>query len=224
MEGNGFEQSGLGVGVVGDERLGGGPIGDVQHDARSAHLAVGIEEGPTDWGGEVGQVLEVSRSGRLAELEGVGAIDGVDGEEHRPNLAPGRRRREAGSGETGLGDRPSAVRLAGGSVRLCSPCRAIPTLVGMQQLEQTRPDRTGDEVVDRMLRVIGRAHRQRSGPGYFLAQMGVLAACCFGAWWTVQAVVDVRPWAMVFRFVLSAALGVYYVVLARLVRVPQRRP
>ncbi len=73
-----------------------------------------------------------------------------------------------------------------------------------------------------MLRVIGRAHRERSGPGYFLAQMGVLAACCFGAWWTVQAVVDGRPWAMVLRFALSSGLGLYYVMLARLVRVPVR--
>lgn len=92
----------------------------------------------------------------------------------------------------------------------------------MQPLDQTTARAGGDDVVDRMLRVIGRAHRERSGPGYFLAQMGVLAACCFGAWWTVQAVVDGRPWAMVLRFALSSGLGLYYVMLARLVRVPVR--
>lgn len=78
-----------------------------------------------------------------------------------------------------------------------------------------------NDVVARMLRVVGRAHRKRSGPGYFLAQMGVLAACAFGAWWTVQAVVDGQPWAMVFRFALSAGLGLYYLILARIVRVPR---
>ena len=93
----------------------------------------------------------------------------------------------------------------------------------MQPLDQTTAGPAGGDVVDRMLRVIGRAHRERSGPGYFLAQMGVLGACCFGAWWTVEAVVDGRPWAMMFRFVLSSGLGLYYVMLARLVRVPARQ-
>lgn len=54
--------------------------------------------------------------------------------------------------------------------------------------------------------------------GFFLAQMGVLGACAFGAWWTVDAVFAGRPWAVIFRFALSAALGFYYLVLARVVR------
>lgn len=78
-----------------------------------------------------------------------------------------------------------------------------------------------NDVATRMLRIIGHAHRKRSGPGYFLAQMGVLAACAFGAWWTVQAVGDGRQWAVVFRFALSAGLGLYYLILARIVRVPR---
>ena len=51
-----------------------------------------------------------------------------------------------------------------------------------------------------------------------LAQMGVLGACAFGAWWTVEAVVSGRPWAVAIRFALSAVLGLYYLVLARIVR------
>lgn len=73
-----------------------------------------------------------------------------------------------------------------------------------------------------MVRVIASRHRERSGLGYFLAQMGVLAAACFGAWWTVEAVIDGRPELVVLRFVLSAVLGLYYLVLARIVRVPLR--
>lgn len=69
-----------------------------------------------------------------------------------------------------------------------------------------------------MQRVIARSQAQRPGVGFFLAQMGVLAATAFGAWWTVDAVADGRPWAVVFRFTLSAALGLYYLVLARVVR------
>lgn len=69
-----------------------------------------------------------------------------------------------------------------------------------------------------MQRVIARPQRRRSGIGFFLAQMGALAACAFGAWWTVDAVADGRPWAVVFRFSLSAALGLYYLILARIVR------
>lgn len=74
------------------------------------------------------------------------------------------------------------------------------------------------DVTARMQRVIGRSQSQRPGVGFFLAQMGVLAATAFGAWWTVDAVADGRPWAVVFRFTLSAALGLYYLVLARVVR------
>lgn len=74
------------------------------------------------------------------------------------------------------------------------------------------------DVVARMQRVIGRAHAPRPGFGFFLAQMGVLFACAFGAWWTVQAVAAGQPVAMVLRFALSAALGVYYLFLARVVR------
>lgn len=74
------------------------------------------------------------------------------------------------------------------------------------------------EVTARMQRVIARSQAQRPGVGFFLAQMGVLAATAFGAWWTVDAVADGRPWAVVFRFTLSAALGLYYLVLARVVR------
>ncbi len=79
------------------------------------------------------------------------------------------------------------------------------------------PEATGD-VVARMQRVIGRPHARRPGLGYFLAQLGVLGACAFGAWWTVQAVAEGRPWAMVLRFSLSIGLGLYYLVLARVVR------
>jgi len=78
-----------------------------------------------------------------------------------------------------------------------------------------------NDVVARMLRIVASPHRQRSGPGYFLAQLGVLGACAFGAWWTVQAVVDGRTWAVVVRFALSAGLGLYYLVLARIVRAPR---
>lgn len=81
--------------------------------------------------------------------------------------------------------------------------------------------RTGD-IADRMMRVIASRHRQRAGVGYFLAQMGVLGALCFGAWWTVQAVVAGQPVLVVVRFLLSAALGLYYLILARIVRVPDR--
>lgn len=84
----------------------------------------------------------------------------------------------------------------------------------MDQMEQVR---RGD-VVARMQRVIARSHESRSGVGLFFAQMGVLAACAFGAWWTIEAVADGRPWAVIFRFTLSAALGFYYLVLARIVR------
>lgn len=73
-----------------------------------------------------------------------------------------------------------------------------------------------------MVRVIARQHRTASGPGYLLAQMGVLGATCFGAWWTVQAVIEGRPLQVVLRFALSALLGLYYLVLARIVRVPSR--
>jgi len=77
------------------------------------------------------------------------------------------------------------------------------------------------DVAARMLRIIASPDRERSGAGYFLAQLGVLSACAFGAWWTVQAVADGRPWAMVVRFALSAGLGLYYLVLARIVRTPR---
>jgi hypothetical protein len=89
----------------------------------------------------------------------------------------------------------------------------------------TTPTRrsAGNDVIDRMMRVIGRPHRERAGLGYFLAQMGVLAAVCFGAWWTVQAVAEGRPAMVVLRFTLSAALGLYYLVLARIVRAPGRQ-
>lgn len=69
-----------------------------------------------------------------------------------------------------------------------------------------------------MQRVIARSHSLRPGIGFFLAQMGVLAATAFGAWWTVDAVADGRPWAVLFRFTLSAGLGLYYMILARIVR------
>jgi len=75
-----------------------------------------------------------------------------------------------------------------------------------------------NDVVARMQRVIARSHAPRPGFGFFLAQMGVLGACAFGAWWTVEAVADGRPWAVVLRFSLSAALGLYYLILARIVR------
>lgn len=78
------------------------------------------------------------------------------------------------------------------------------------------------DIVGRMQRVIARSHRTRPGVGFFLAQMGVLAACAFGAWWTVEAVADGRPWAVGFRFALSAGLGLYYLVLARIVRFAPR--
>jgi uncharacterized membrane protein len=93
----------------------------------------------------------------------------------------------------------------------------------MRAVGETATSRSaGANITDRMVRVIARHHRPRSGPGYFLAQMGVLAATCFGAWWTVQAVVAGAPGAVVLRFALSAALGLYYAVLARIVRVPDR--
>ena len=87
----------------------------------------------------------------------------------------------------------------------------------MAEMGSSRATQTGD-VVARMQRVIGRRHAQRAGFGFFLAQMGVLAACAFGAWWTVDAVAAGRPGAVVLRFSLSAALGLYYLVLARIVR------
>lgn len=74
------------------------------------------------------------------------------------------------------------------------------------------------DVTARMQRVIARSNTQRPGIGFFLAQMGVLAATAFGAWWTVDAVADGRPWAVIFRFTLSAGLGLYYLILARIVR------
>jgi hypothetical protein len=77
---------------------------------------------------------------------------------------------------------------------------------------------SSDEIVVRMQRVIARSSAPRPGFGFFLAQMGVLGACAFGAWWTVEAVAAGRPWAVVFRFVLSAVLGVYYLIIARIVR------
>ena len=77
---------------------------------------------------------------------------------------------------------------------------------------------TSDEIVGRMQRVIARSSAPRPGFGFFLAQMGVLAACAFGAWWTVEAVAAGRPWAVLFRFALSAALGLYYLIIARIVR------
>ena len=73
-----------------------------------------------------------------------------------------------------------------------------------------------------MLRVIGRRHRERAGVGWFLAQMGVLGATAFGAWWTVHAVVAGDPLAVVVRFALACGLGLYYLILARIVRVPGR--
>lgn len=81
--------------------------------------------------------------------------------------------------------------------------------------------RTSNDIVGRMQRVILRQHQGRPGIGYFLAQMCVLAAVAFGAWWTVQAVADGRPWAMLFRFSLSVGLGFYYLLLARIVRFPR---
>ena len=96
-------------------------------------------------------------------------------------------------------------------------------MVAMQELgESTTSARPANDIADRMLRVIARSHRQRSGPGYFLAQMGVLAATAFGAWWTVQAVVDGNAVAVVFRFLLATALGLYYLILAHVVRVPRQ--
>ena len=73
-----------------------------------------------------------------------------------------------------------------------------------------------------MQRVIARAHDRPSAQKrlwLFVTQMLVLAATAFGAWWTVEAVADGRPWAMLFRFTLSIVLGVYYLMLARIVRV-----
>ncbi len=89
--------------------------------------------------------------------------------------------------------------------------------MNMVEMGSSRSTPTGD-VVARMQRVIARPHAQRTGFGFFLAQMGMLAACAFGAWWTVDAVAAGRPWAVVLRFSLSAALGLYYLVLARIVR------
>jgi len=82
----------------------------------------------------------------------------------------------------------------------------------------SNPTASTDEIVARMQRIIDRSNAPRPGFGFFLAQMGVLAACAFGAWWTVQAVAAGQPWAVVFRFVLSSALGLYYLILARVVR------
>ena len=87
----------------------------------------------------------------------------------------------------------------------------------MAEMGSNRTTSSGD-IIARMQRVIGRQHARRPGPGFFLAQMGVLAACSFGAWWTVQAVAAGQPWSMVFRFAVSVGLGVYYLILARIVR------
>lgn len=88
----------------------------------------------------------------------------------------------------------------------------------MANTSSTQLSEATNDVVARMQRVIGRRHARRPGLGYFLAQMGVLGACAFGAWWTVDAVADGRPWAMLFRFSLSIGLGIYYLFLARIVR------
>lgn len=53
-----------------------------------------------------------------------------------------------------------------------------------------------------------------------LAAAGLVAAVGLGAWWTAQAVVDGRPWAMVARFTVSVAAGVYYLLLLALSRRP----
>jgi len=82
----------------------------------------------------------------------------------------------------------------------------------------SNPTTSSNDIAARMQRVIARPSAPRPGLGYFLAQMGVLAACAFGAWWTVQAVAAGQPGAVVFRFLLSAGLGLYYLVLARIVR------
>ena len=53
-----------------------------------------------------------------------------------------------------------------------------------------------------------------------LATAGLLAAVALGAWWTAQAVVDGRPWAMVARFTVSVVGGIYYLLLLAISRRP----
>ena len=109
------------------------------------------------------------------------------------------------------------MRLAAWGGALFTGEPRLPTMTTVAE-SQTSVKQSQSDVTARMQRVIARQHTRRPSISYFLAQMGVLGACAFGAWWTVDAVADGRPWAMVFRFLLSVGLGLYYLVLARIVR------